>query len=46
VHDDAHRRGTVSAAILAVAADGAPAVFWAADGAPCVTPWRAVALPV
>lgn len=45
VHDDAHRRGTVSSAILAVAADGAPARFLAADGAPCVTRWRTVALP-
>jgi uncharacterized protein with NRDE domain len=45
VHDAAQRRGTVSSAVLAVAADGSPARFVAADGPPCRTPWRAVALP-
>jgi len=33
-------RGTVSSALLAVDAAGRPARFLAADGAPCVTPWR------
>jgi hypothetical protein len=33
-------RGTVSSAVLAVDAAGRPARFLAADGPPCVTPWR------
>jgi hypothetical protein len=33
-------RGTVSSALMAVGADGRPARFLAADGAPCVTTWR------
>jgi hypothetical protein len=35
-------RGTVSSALLAVRADGRPARFLAADGAPCVTRYRDV----
>ena len=35
-------RGTVSSALLAVRADGRPARFLAADGAPCVTTFRSV----
>jgi uncharacterized protein with NRDE domain len=40
VHGDG--RGTVSSALLAVDAGGRPARFLAADGAPCVSPWRDV----
>ena len=45
VHDDANARGTVSAAVLAIDAEGRPARYLAADGRPCREPFRAVALP-
>lgn len=45
VHDLAHRRGTVSSAILAIDARGRPARFFYANGAPCTAGFGAVQVP-
>jgi hypothetical protein len=45
VHDDPNRRGTVSSAVLAIDASGAPALFRSAWGPPCTTPFEPIALP-